>query len=243
MRKLALLTVMFCIAVMAQAQENIVKLGLGSALNGGINLEYERVLTEKTTVLAELNFKIPSTLPETTFDQVENQGSSNALQFNSGEIGGFMFAGEYRFYTKGNAPQGFYIAPYLKLNNNRIDLTGTYNNNNNGNTNVAASASAGLFTASVGGNIGYQWLIADKVSINWNILGLGLGINRISGEFTAADNGVFDDFAQDVTDFLDAVPFLPSINIDSNNATQTINASDSFLFPAARVSVSVGYAF
>ncbi|MFK7948814.1 MAG: DUF3575 domain-containing protein [Saprospiraceae bacterium] len=243
MRKLALLVVLFCITVTVHAQENIVKLGLGSALNGQINLEYERALTEKTSVLAEVSFKIPNKLPDNFFSQLEGDGTVNNIQFDEGKLGGFLFAAEYRFYTKGNAPKGFYISPYLKLNNNKFDLTGSYNNNTTGATNIASEASLGLFSASIGGNIGYQWLIADKVSINWNILGLGLGINRVSGEFTAADNGVFDDFAQDVTEFLDAIPILPNIAIESSNAEQTIKASDSFLFPAARVSLSVGYAF
>lgn len=243
MRKLALLTTMFCMAVMVQAQDNIVKLGLGSAAQGGINLEYERVLTEKTTVLVELNFKVPSSIPGTAFDQVENQGTTNNLQFTSGDVKGFMFAGEYRFYTKGNAPQGFYLAPYLKLNNNQLDLTGTYSNNITGATNIAAAAGLGLFTASVGGNIGYQWLIADKVAINWNILGLGLGVNRISGDFTADDNGVFNDFRQDVETFIEYFPGLRNALLTSDNTARTIDAAGGFIFPTARVSVSIGYAF
>lgn len=245
MRKLSLLAVILCLTVVAHAQENIAKIGLGSALNRQINLEFERVLTGKNSVLAEVSFKIPNNLPDGFFAQIEGEGIQNNVQFDDGEFGGFLFAAEYRIYTKGNAPQGFYFSPYLKLNSNTFDLSGSYNNNNTGTTNIPSSADFSLFTTSVGGNIGYQWLIADKVAINWNILGLGLGINRISGEFTAMDDdpGIFDDFAQDVTSFLNEIPGLPTIDIESNDAEQTIKASDSFFFPTARISVSIGYAF
>jgi len=42
-----------------QAQDNIVKLGLGSLTGNSINLKYERVLTEKNSVNVNLNFKYP----------------------------------------------------------------------------------------------------------------------------------------------------------------------------------------
>lgn len=241
MKKLSLLAILFCMVASVQGQDNVVKLGLSNIGLAQVNLEYERVLTSQTSALGEITFKIPLSLPDAFFDRIESAGSGNNIQFESGKLKGFTFAGEYRFYVKGDAPQGFYVAPYLKLNNNRFDVIGSYNNSNN--INVDASAGLGLFTASIGGNIGYQWLIADKVTVNWNIFGLGIGRSRISGEFTVDDNGSISGFAEDVTRYLDLIPFIPNIDIDSDNTARTVSVNDSFWTPATRASISIGLYF
>ncbi|NJN78148.1 MAG: hypothetical protein HC803_07285, partial [Saprospiraceae bacterium] len=59
MKKLSLLFAVLCVAFIAEAQDNIVKIGVGSMFNRTLNLEYERVLTEKQPFLEKSATNFP----------------------------------------------------------------------------------------------------------------------------------------------------------------------------------------
>lgn len=240
MKKLTLIALLLYISTLANAQSNL-KLGLSNIGIGQANFEYEHVLTNQTSALGEITFKVPISIPRSFFERIENAGSANNVQFDDGTLSGFSVAGEFRYYLKGDAPQGLYISPYLKLNNNKFNISGTYDNGNN--INVDAFAEVGLFTASIGGGVGYQWLLSDNLTLNWNIIGLGIGRSRISGSFTITDNSNFTSFIADIENYIDLIPILPRINVLSDNLSQTLSIADSFWTPATRASVSVGFTF
>jgi hypothetical protein len=243
MKKTTILVVLMLVAFGMQAQDNIVKLGLGSAINRTINLEYERVLTEKTSVLAELGFGLGASIGDQTISATGIEGGENGIAISSGKYNSFYFVAEYRYYTKGEGPKGFYVAPYLKFSNYSLDFEGTYNNSTNGFTDIPSEINTGMFVAAVGGTIGYQWIVNDKVAINWNIIGLGGSINTISAGFTSSDEDVFASWEQDVREFLDEVPSGSNIEITSDNETKTIDGSGSFGFLNLRLGLSIGYKF
>jgi antibiotic biosynthesis monooxygenase (ABM) superfamily enzyme len=70
---------------------------------------------------------------------------------------------------------------------------------------------------------------------------LGVGLNRLSAGFTADDNDVFEEWEQDVNDFL--AQFPGNYELKSDNATRTIDAAGTVILPAARASLSIGYRF
>jgi hypothetical protein len=152
MRKLGLfLFAVLATAFTAQAQQNIVKIGVGSMFNRTLNLEYERLLTEKTSVFGEFGYQFPINVPAGLVDFTEGTGSTNNLVINEGTYNNVYFAAEYRIYTAGVAGKGFFVAPYLKLSNYSFDVTGTYNNDVNGFINIPAEVNLGYFSASIGG--------------------------------------------------------------------------------------------
>ncbi len=241
MKKLLFFAAILFFAANVQAQQ-IVKLGIGSLTHKAINLEYERVLTNNTSILAEVSYQIPMNFPDKLLDWGQDEGSANKLVFSDGKLRNTFVAAEYRIYTGGEAPKGFYIAPCVKLSRYSFDMEGTYTNNTNGNF-VSASADGTLFTASLGGQVGYQWVIQDNLTINWSFLGLGVGLNRVKAGFTANDTNVFDSFAEDVRTYTQNIPGLKQIDLISDNLNKRISGSGGFVFPTTRVSVSVGYMF
>jgi len=243
MKKVTFFVFAMILSFGVQAQENIAKLGLGSLLNRTINLEYERVLSDKNSVFAEIGISIPYNLNQRIIDLVGVEGGQNGIDVTSGKVSSFYFVAEYRFYTKGEGAKGFYVAPYLKLANNSIDVEGLYNNSDNNLINVATSIEAGLFSASLGGGIGYQWLINDKIAINWNFIGMGLSVNTVSAKFTAEDNNVFEAWAQDVREFLNDIPQGDNIEVVSDNSTRVIDGAGTVLFAGFRTGLSIGYIF
>jgi|AntRauTorckE5430_2_1112549.scaffolds.fasta_scaffold02695_3 hypothetical protein len=242
MRKLSLLLfAVLATAFTVQAQQNIAKIGVGSIFNRTLNLEYERILTNKTTIFGEIGYQFPVDIPSAAVDFTEDAGSTNALTVTDGKYNNFYVALEYRIYTGGEAAKGFFVAPYLKISNYSVDVNGTYNNDNNGFVDVPAEVNLGYFATSIGGQLGYQWIIKDKVTINWSFVGLGVGFNRVSAGFTAQDNDVFEAWEQDVNDFL--ADFPGSYQLESDNAARTIDAAATVVLPAARASLSIGYMF
>jgi hypothetical protein len=240
MKKLSLIGLLLCLFTFANAQSNL-KIGLSNLAIAQANFEYENVFNDQFSAMGEITFNVPLSIPRSFFERIESAGTNNNIRFDDGTLSGFSFGGEFRYYVKGEAPEGFYVSPYLRFNNNKFKISGTYDNSNN--INVDAAAEVGLFTASIGGGIGYQWLLADKVTLNWNIVGIGIGRSRISGSFTATDNGTFSDYIADVENYIDLIPLLPNINVLSDNLSRTVTLADSFWVPTVRANLSVGFMF
>lgn len=234
----------------ASAQQNVVKLGLGSIitpLNRNINLEYERVLNENSTVLGEIGFGIPRDFGSDFINQLERFNvdlSQNNIQITSTILKNNYFIAEYRYFFKGEGARGFYVAPYLKLSNWLIDVEGVYDNNNTGNITIQTTIDANMFATSIGGGIGYQWLIHDQFAINWNFFSIGGGINRFNADFTAEDNGsTLDLFRTEAESFLTQFGLEDNIPLSSDNVSRTISGSGTAVFFNMRASLSLGYAF
>jgi hypothetical protein len=241
MKKVLIICVLAALGLTANAQQNIAKIGVGSLLNRTLNLEYERVLTEKTSALLEVGVSFPADLGAQVLDLTGVDATTNSIVVNSGKFNSFYVVGEYRYYPKGGSGKGFYLAPYLKLANYSIDLEGTYNNNASGFINIPAEINTGMFVAAVGGGIGYQWLIKDRVAINWNFISLGGSFNVLSAEFTADDVNVFEAWKEDIELFL--ADFPGAYDLIADNTDRTIKGSTGFGFVNARTGVSVGIKF
>lgn len=232
------------VAFAANAQQNVAKIGVGSILNSTINLEYERVINDKSSVLGEIGIGIPANIGDAVFGASGVDGSTaEGINVTEGKVSSFYFVGEYRYYTKGDGARGFYVAPYLKLANYSFDITGQYNNTANGISNIPAEINTNMFVAALGAGIGYQWLINDKFAINWNIVGIGASLNTVKAEFTADDNDVFEEWETEVRSFLDDIQGGENIDITADDLTKTIEGKGGFIFPNVRIGLSLGYAF
>lgn len=244
MRKVTMFFFAMVITFAANAQQNIAKIGIGSILNSTINLEYERVLNDNSSVLGEIGIGIPSDIGDQAFSLSGVDGTtSEGISITEGRTSSFYFVGEYRYYTRGDGARGFYVAPYLKLANYSFDITGQYNNTSTGASNIPAEINTNMFVAAIGAGIGYQWLINDKFAINWNIVGVGASLNTVSADFTAEDNDVFEEWESEIRAFLDEIPSGENIDLTSDDAARTIEGKGGFIFPNLRIGLSLGYAF
>jgi len=247
-------------------QDNNIKLDIVPLALGKINLSYERVVNDHQSAQIKLGFLIPRSLPGTLYDvsEVEDYGGTASLQ---NRIKGFSVSGEYRFYTGSSRKQslrGFYFAPYLKWNKYKIETTSNFGyeanlseyyeltaeqqaaaefNGSGYDIDVAANFDAGFRQLGLGAMIGYQWLIADKVSIDWNFF--GLGIDHTVFEVDISSEGVDVDYTkwgkeieEEVKDFT-VVGDKIEVTVEKNS----VNAKAPFLLPNLRMSISVGIAF
>ncbi|MFM7024433.1 MAG: DUF3575 domain-containing protein [Flavobacteriales bacterium] len=155
------------------AQNNIVKWRPGSLAWNSIDFSYERVFTQQSTAAIKVGIFIPVDFTEELQDQKltfrEAGYSMGGYTILDSKLSGFSILPEYRYYTSASAPNGFYVSPYLKFWRAGIDLSAQ-----NDTTLKITSFSGSLNILGAGAGIGYQWVIGDAFTIDWNMLGLGV---------------------------------------------------------------------
>lgn len=265
--KRSILTLIVVLAfAKSYGQDNNIKLDVVPLALGKINLSYERVVNEHQSAQIKLGFLIPRSLPGSLYDvsEVEDYGGTASLQ---NKIKGFSVSGEYRFYTGSSRKQalrGFYVAPYLKWNKYKIETTANFEyeasqseyddftaeqqavavfNGSGYDIDVAANFDAGFRQLGLGAMIGYQWLIADRVSIDWNFF--GLGIDHTVFNVDISSEGIDVDYTKwgkeieaEVNDFT-IVGDKVKVTVEEDN----VNARAPFLLPNLRMGISIGVAF
>lgn len=138
MRKIQLLTVVFVIAAgaaIAQPQ-NAIKINLLSPVARTINLAYERAINENGSF--QLGFY---------YTGVKTGGV---------KLSGFGITPEYRFYlSQTPAPNGFYVAPFIRYNSFTAEDTSD---------NTVSKATITQFGG--GAVVGRQWVFKERVTFD-----------------------------------------------------------------------------
>ena len=155
---------------------------------------------------------------------------------------GFKYGAEYRFYlrkeNKHPVPRGVYIGPYFtqhSFNNERILTV-----EDNGTTEEAALTSK-LIILNVGAQLGYQFVINNRWTIDLVFIGPSISHYKYSAELTG--NFSFDpDEIEDevIQDFLDRFPLLDEL-ISEREATRA-GGLDTWSY-GYRYQIHVGYHF
>ncbi|MBN1953298.1 MAG: DUF3575 domain-containing protein [Bacteroidales bacterium] len=222
------------------AQDNVAKLNLGGLVFRRIELGYERVLTDKQSAALSFGYTLPIRIPGlnsavTILSVMEPAEISSSMS-------GIRATGEYRFYLnadqKKRAPRGLYLGPYLYMTNYHVDGRASLSD-------YYISAEGNMFTFGGGAQIGVQWLIADRVSIDFTILGLGLAQTRIKGEFrSSATSPDYNALVEDIS------AFWENLSVIGGNDKLELEAYDNGIFagyttfaPGFRAVLSIGVAF
>lgn len=209
-------------------RKNIVKLNLPNLAFGNITLNYERILSPRNTAVLNVGYIRPQALSSFLADD----------SWSGDKFSGITATAEYRFYSKKKgAPRGFYYAPYLRYANYKLDYRGSIDEND---TNVVNKIS----TIGLGGQIGIQWLIKDRVSIDWGILGLAVQRYNFSSTFTAAnaDEAInFEEILAEIQQEIDDSPLNNKLKFETGD--DFLKTKMPFLFGGARAYLSVGYSF
>lgn len=265
MKKSILVLMSIAFFAKGYGQDNNVKFNLAPLIWGEIRLGYERVVKENQTAQLNIGIMIPRGLPTALYDpsEVEDYGGSVNIQ---NKITGFSVSGEYRFYTSSSkdALRGFYFAPYLKWNKYKIatstgfeyeaslseylDLTPEQQakadyNGSGYDIDVTANFDAGFRQLGIGAMIGYQWLISDRVSIDWNFFGLGIDHTVFNVDISSEDIDVDytkwgDEIKEEVKDFT-----IVGDRIEVEVESDKVKAKAPFLLPNLRMGLTIGVAF
>ena len=217
------------------AQKNIVKWRPAALGWNNIDLSYERIINDKSSFAVKVGFMVPLDIVTPYSDYLKQQATQSGASTTSGYtmtkgfINGFSILPEYRFYTAKEAPKGFYVAPYLKFW--RGAMGATILDSVLHPTEIVASLN--IIGAGVG--IGYQWVIADVVTIDWNFLGLGADAYILNATITGQDYAEVSKQIQDSGNASNVI-LSGAGNITSITSPPTI-------LPGLKTNFSIGYMF
>jgi hypothetical protein len=169
---------------------NLIKLNfLSLVFFNTTTLNYERSIGDKMSVGVGAGRRFSGSLPGLF------QSSESDLTISDSDLTGLFFNLEFRWYLdkcndKGDM-KGLYIGPYLKVNRLSLDFDTEFDP---GEELILNSGQAKLVEIGLGGLIGYQLELWDKVTIDFMFFGprisrfnLSFGFkNEISEEFTGS---------------------------------------------------------
>lgn len=211
---------------------NIVKLNLPNLAFGNITLNYERILSARNSVALNVGYIRPQQ-PLSVINDAFNADETISVP----EFSGITATGEYRFYSrKKGAGRGFYFAPYARYANHKLNFNATIDDNF---SNVATQLSA----IGLGGQIGVQWLIKDRIAIDWGILGLAAQWYTFKATYTSplGEDLNFEEIRADLEAEIEDSPLTNKLEFTSTESS--LEAKMPFLFGGARTYLSVGYKF
>ena len=214
------------------ANPNVVKLNLGGLLFQNLSFQYERAISNKVSLGLGVSFMPERNLPSMLIGKDEVLAK---VLMND-----FSITPELRWYpyTDDGAPAGFYFAPYARYS--RFTATMPFTHVQSGKTFDLTGQYSGI---GAGLMLGYQWLIADKFSIDWWIVGVHGG--SAVAEFSINSNELNDPSLDknNLTKSLGNIDVLlidtPTITYSGSTATIKANAS----YFGFRPGLTIGYAF
>jgi hypothetical protein len=139
-------------------------------------LGYERVITKHQTASISIGkIGFPSFIGS-NFDSLSVNGQENSKGFN--------VSVDYRFYLKKEnkygAPRGIYLGPYYAYNNFKRDLTWDMSKlGYSGDVGTSINFTANL----VGVQMGYQFVLWNRVSIDMILMGPGAWFFKLKTDF------------------------------------------------------------
>ncbi len=231
MKKLLVLGLLFAFAGTMNAQDNRVKLGIFGLGYKNINLKYERVIGNNISVQANVGFR-----PNSSFrnaDEVLIQDVPISLKHSV-----FTFIPEFRYYfnRKDNC-RGVYGGFNLDYMN--LALNGKHQ------TEYDYDGKIGLNYFGAGVNLGVQWLVADRISIDWHLFSLGYGSGRLNLNYATDDpdfsaQEAIDEINEQLVDIPGGIQEIA--DVISDNTSLSAKTPPFGLF-RLRFGLSIGYAF
>ena len=244
-RALLLITVFFMICVNSNAQQNVdssaqhnlaIKWSPLGVAFGKLTLGGEYSIRKKQSIT--FNVGIPTGI-QRNFDADNNTADVKSKTTS-------VMAG-YRFYLGKSSMKGFYFEPYLKYLNNKLE--GTFNYNNDSPPSIY-KASNDISTFGIGGQLGFQVLIAKRIVLDFFLVGPEANTAKENGSFTDVTNNIpwtpadAAEAENDIKDALDNIPIIgEKIEVKTDQASKTVFISYKGFLPGVRTGFSIGFRF
>ncbi|OFY38107.1 MAG: hypothetical protein A2W91_18395 [Bacteroidetes bacterium GWF2_38_335] len=254
MKKIILtLTLTFYALINLNAQSNKIDIGLFGLLNRNLSFSFEHTLSDYATFRMGASYMLTGELPwlDASKGLLDSSGTEGYLEIalNKLRISAYSFTPEFRFYPKGAAMTGLYIAPYLKYADYRF--TSVYQSDVDyfdadslfTAEDVVFDLSGHIRKAGAGLAIGYQWLISDAVSLDFCFFGPGFVYAFASSTVDAPKFPASRDIGEFTQEELSEIPdILGLIDVEQVTPTQAKGTWNKLL-PIYRFNISIGFAF
>ena len=222
----------------AKAQKeykNTIKVNLTSWViyKGGFQLNYERVLSKKSSITVwggPIQFPMPSIISNSSIKLDADKQKS-----------GYTFGADYRFYlakeNKYAAPHGLYLAPFISFYNFNNVRTGRDTSNEDN-----LSLNTTMQFLNIGGELGYQFvIIKNRVVIDCVLLGPAVSSYNFSLQLKGSTSGDYNEQVQAILDALkEKYPLLKDL---SNGLKVSSSGVSNFWSLGWRYAIHIGFRF
>ncbi len=153
----------------------------------------------------------------------------------------------YRLYLGKKGLQGFYFEPYFKCLDNKTSTQAEYMI---GKSTMNFNISSNYHGMGIGAQLGYQFLVAKKISVDWYLLGPEANsckyelIAHPAGESMAWDETATADAREEFTRFVRDIPVIGNkTSINVNTDQRRVTAEYRGFMPGFRTGISLGFKF
>ncbi len=186
LEKLVLPVILFIISLSVTAQEkkdNIIKINVPALAFKNFSFQYEKAINKKQSFAVAVRFRPESDIPFQ--EAIADLFTDTTIRLDLAKMGNVGITPEYRFYLgKKGALQGFYLGPFISYNYYSGDAPinyWAYNSQTNQFIPKVAVFKGSINTFTAGLQVGAQWKLSNKFSLDWWIVGFNYGFNN--GDF------------------------------------------------------------
>lgn len=225
--------------------DNIIKINVPALFFKNFSFQYERAVRKKQSFAVAVRYRPVGSIPFQS--TVESFVDDNSIRIDLAKIGNFGITPEYRFYLgKKGALHGFYIGPVISYNNYKGNVPVNYNDYvNNASVEKTAVFKGTVNSFTAGFQLGAQWKLSNKISLDWWIVGPNYGISKGDFDFI----GTLNDIEQISMDFelnkiKETVPLIKirDINIRQDGSGASLKVNGPWAGIRA-MGINIGYRF
>ncbi len=237
----------WCLPVVAQDQipdklvrKTVVKFLPVNYVFGSYSFEIERMINAKNAFT--LGFGIP-----TNQSIIGKYGIEPSSDLEEVKIGTMHIRAAFRHYAgKKRLPRGFYIEPYLKYQKINANVKAEFTAEEQGQeiTYSADITTPNLSSVNLGFQMGVQFLIAKRVSLDLYFLGIEAGMlsGNVNAKVDPTEN--IPDMTAELQDVINELPGFLSDKLEVTSTEDAVNVKASSVpFPWLRSGISIGFAF
>ncbi len=204
--------------------------------SGKVNVRGEWAYASNKSLSLLVGIPRPTKMPnllENTFD-LTGEGKTVKNRYSS-----FGAVLENRFYLGGNAPRGFYLAPYARYNHFSLARTTEVNESQYATTFKGAVNGVGL-----GGAMGVQFRLGDHITMDATLVGLDFKWMRGTLTYTTNDpNNDVAAFRDEVQTAVQDIPLIGSKLSAAIDGDRIKVHTPGAALPGYRFNLSVNYVF
>lgn len=217
-------------------RRNVLKVNVLGFTSGSISLQYERLLTPKTSVALGMNIMPERDIPYFNFveDIVKDKGAIDLLK--DVKMTAFSLTPEVRFYLGKEGLRGFYVAPFLRYDRFSVSLPVDYIYQNRLES-VTINGNVDGFSAGL--SFGAQWKLSERLYLDCTFVGMSYGF--ASGELGGKRPLNAEEQAE-VRKALDEAE-IKKIDYTYNVHEQGVDVKIKGPWANAKLAVAVGYRF
>lgn len=220
-----------------QESKNLIKMNVGALLFKNFSFQYERAISKKISVAGGLRFAPKSNLSfksklESAIDDEDTWESIRDFK-----TGNFAITPEIRFYMGKKVFQGFYVAPFVRYAQYSADVPYKFEVDG-AEKEIPLSGHVNSITGGI--LFGAQWKLAERVHLDWWILGPNYGSTSgsISGKkaLSTEDQAVLREDLKGLED-------LPIVNAKSSVDASGVRVDFDGPWAGLRAGLCIGFRF